>query len=178
MPDIQITVSPAVMGLIAPGRTGPRPLCHRPTPSSARQPASGWCGRRRWTPGPPIEASRHELASQSDGLGLRGVLGRENTSLTEELTAELAGILSWSLDGLGRLTRQGKFTEPTSLHRLHLGVTGFRLPGLLRSYATAARSASVRRSRLRTFSAIGACGARTTDTSRGRFRPSDVICEQ
>ena len=129
MPDIQITVSPAVMGLIAPGRTGPRPLCHRPTPSSARQPASGWCGRRRWTPGPPIEASRHELASQSDGLGFRGVLGRENTSLTEELTAELAGILSWSLDGLGRLTRQGKFIEPTSLHRLHLGVTGFRLPG-------------------------------------------------
>jgi len=66
---------------------------------------------------------------KSDGLGFRGVLGRENTSLTEELTAELAGILSWSLDGLGRLTRQGKFTEPTSLHRLHLGVTGFRLPG-------------------------------------------------
>ena len=76
-----------------------------------------------------MAASRYELASQSDGLGLRGVLGRENTSLTEELTAELAGILSWSLDGLGRLTRQGKFTEPTSLHRLHLGVTGFRLPG-------------------------------------------------
>jgi hypothetical protein len=39
-----------------------------------------------------MAASRYELASQSDGLGLRGVLGRENTSLTEELTAELAGI--------------------------------------------------------------------------------------
>ena len=61
-----------------------------------------------------MAASRYELASQSDGLGFRGVLGRENTSLTEELTAELAGILSWSLDGLGRLTRQGKFTEPKS----------------------------------------------------------------
>ncbi|HEY9468567.1 MAG TPA: phage/plasmid primase, P4 family [Propionibacteriaceae bacterium] len=41
-------------------------------------------------------------------------LGRENTSLTEELTAELTGILSWSLDGLDRLNRQGKFTEPKS----------------------------------------------------------------
>jgi putative DNA primase/helicase len=41
-------------------------------------------------------------------------LGRENTSLTEELTAELTGILSWSLGGLDRLNRQGKFTEPKS----------------------------------------------------------------
>jgi putative DNA primase/helicase len=39
-------------------------------------------------------------------------LGRENTTLIEELTAELPGILSWSLDGLDRLNRQGKFTEP------------------------------------------------------------------
>ena len=82
-------------GLIAPGRTGPRPLCHRPTPSSARQPASGRHGRGRWTPGfAPMAAGRYELASQSDGLGFRGVRGRENASLTEELTAELAGILS------------------------------------------------------------------------------------
>jgi putative DNA primase/helicase len=41
-------------------------------------------------------------------------LGRENRRLTEELTAELSGILSWSLDGLDRLNRQGKFTEPKS----------------------------------------------------------------
>jgi putative DNA primase/helicase len=41
-------------------------------------------------------------------------LGHENTSLTQELTAELTGILSWSLDGLDRLTQQGKFTEPKS----------------------------------------------------------------
>ena len=41
-------------------------------------------------------------------------LGKENRTLTEELTAELTGILSWSLDGLDRLTRQGKFTEPRS----------------------------------------------------------------
>jgi putative DNA primase/helicase len=41
-------------------------------------------------------------------------LGRENTSLTEELTAELTGILFWALDGLDRLIRQGKFTEPQS----------------------------------------------------------------
>ena len=41
-------------------------------------------------------------------------LGRENTHLTEELISGLAGILSWALDGLDRLTRQGKFTEPKS----------------------------------------------------------------
>jgi putative DNA primase/helicase len=39
-------------------------------------------------------------------------LGKENHTLTEELTAELAGILSWSLNGLDRLNQQGKFTEP------------------------------------------------------------------
>jgi hypothetical protein len=30
MPDIQITMSPALYGPIAPGRTGPRPVRHRP----------------------------------------------------------------------------------------------------------------------------------------------------
>ena len=41
-------------------------------------------------------------------------LGKENRTLTEELTAELTGILCWSLDGLDRLTKHGKFTEPQS----------------------------------------------------------------
>jgi putative DNA primase/helicase len=41
-------------------------------------------------------------------------LGRENTHLTEELVAELSGILSWSLEGLDRLAQQGKFIEPRS----------------------------------------------------------------
>jgi putative DNA primase/helicase len=44
----------------------------------------------------------------------KSFLGKENTSLTEELTRELTGILSWSLDGLDRLTHKGKFTEPQS----------------------------------------------------------------
>jgi putative DNA primase/helicase len=41
-------------------------------------------------------------------------LGKENASLTDELIAELPGILSWSLEGLDRLTQQGRFTEPQS----------------------------------------------------------------
>lgn len=41
-------------------------------------------------------------------------LGKENTSLTEELTAELPGILNWALDGLARLAERGRFTEPAS----------------------------------------------------------------
>jgi putative DNA primase/helicase len=75
-----------------------------------------------------MAAGRYELASQSDGLGFRGVLGRENTSLTEELTAELAGILSWSLDGLDRLTRQGKFTWPKSSTDSMLALQDFVSP--------------------------------------------------
>jgi putative DNA primase/helicase len=39
-------------------------------------------------------------------------LGRENTGLTNELLAELPGVLAWSLDGLDRLTRVGIFTKP------------------------------------------------------------------
>jgi putative DNA primase/helicase len=41
-------------------------------------------------------------------------LARENTRLTDELLAELPGILNWSLVGLERLTATGRFTEPTS----------------------------------------------------------------
>jgi putative DNA primase/helicase len=40
-------------------------------------------------------------------------LGKENTHLTEELLAELPGILGWALDGLDRISRQ-PFTIPES----------------------------------------------------------------
>ncbi len=38
----------------------------------------------------------------------------ENPALTNELRSELPGILNWALDGLERLSRNGKFTEPSS----------------------------------------------------------------
>jgi putative DNA primase/helicase len=41
-------------------------------------------------------------------------LGKENHGLTEELLAELPGILVWALEGLDRLNAQGHFTEPDS----------------------------------------------------------------
>jgi putative DNA primase/helicase len=41
-------------------------------------------------------------------------LGKENTGLTDELMTELPGILNWALEGLERLEKQGRFTEPTS----------------------------------------------------------------
>jgi putative DNA primase/helicase len=44
----------------------------------------------------------------------RSFLGRENPALIDELTAELPGILNWSLDGLDRLRTSSRFTEPTS----------------------------------------------------------------
>ncbi|WP_316740446.1 phage/plasmid primase, P4 family [Streptomyces sp. MK7] len=39
-------------------------------------------------------------------------LGKEDTSLTDKLAAEMPGILNWALDGLARLERQGHITEP------------------------------------------------------------------
>jgi putative DNA primase/helicase len=41
-------------------------------------------------------------------------LGKENPKLTDELLEELPGILNWALDGIKRLTSQGRFTEPES----------------------------------------------------------------
>jgi putative DNA primase/helicase len=44
----------------------------------------------------------------------KSFLGKENTGLTDELLLELPGILGWALEGLDRLRRQGKLTEPKS----------------------------------------------------------------
>ena len=41
-------------------------------------------------------------------------LGHEDITLADELMAELPGILNWALDGLERLEKQGRFTEPAS----------------------------------------------------------------
>lgn len=41
-------------------------------------------------------------------------LGRESSTLTDELITELPGILGWVLAGLERLNARGRFTEPTS----------------------------------------------------------------
>lgn len=44
----------------------------------------------------------------------KSFLGREDHELDARLSAELPGILNWALDGLDRLNRQKKFTEPQS----------------------------------------------------------------
>ena len=44
----------------------------------------------------------------------RSWLGREDTALTDSLAAEMPGILNWALDGLDRLERTGRITEPES----------------------------------------------------------------
>jgi putative DNA primase/helicase len=41
-------------------------------------------------------------------------LGKEDTTLTDRLTAEMPGILNWALDGLARLQRTGRITEPAA----------------------------------------------------------------
>ncbi|MFD9860837.1 DNA primase family protein [Streptomyces alboflavus] len=41
-------------------------------------------------------------------------LGKEDTTLTDKLAAEMPGILNWALDGLARLEAAGRLTEPPS----------------------------------------------------------------
>ena len=41
-------------------------------------------------------------------------LGREDTALTDRLATEMPGILNWALEGLARLERTGRITEPAS----------------------------------------------------------------
>ncbi|MER6132611.1 phage/plasmid primase, P4 family [Streptomyces sp. NPDC001815] len=41
-------------------------------------------------------------------------LGKEDPTLTDRLIAEMPGILNWALDGLARLQRNGRITEPPS----------------------------------------------------------------
>ncbi|MEV3875289.1 phage/plasmid primase, P4 family [Streptomyces sp. NPDC049906] len=41
-------------------------------------------------------------------------LGKEDPTLTDRLTAEMPGILNWALEGLARLNRTGRITEPAS----------------------------------------------------------------
>jgi putative DNA primase/helicase len=45
---------------------------------------------------------------------VKSFYGEEDTTLESRLKAELPGILLWSLEGLKRLRKQGKFTEPQS----------------------------------------------------------------
>ncbi|MFI8004081.1 primase-like DNA-binding domain-containing protein [Streptomyces sp. NPDC086010] len=41
-------------------------------------------------------------------------LGKEDTNLTDKLAAEMPGILNWALEGLARLQRIGRITDPPS----------------------------------------------------------------
>ncbi|MFE2474154.1 DNA primase family protein [Streptomyces mirabilis] len=41
-------------------------------------------------------------------------LGKEDPTLTDRLTAEMPGILNWALDGMARLQRNGRITQPPS----------------------------------------------------------------
>ncbi|MFH8404495.1 phage/plasmid primase, P4 family [Streptomyces sp. NPDC018019] len=41
-------------------------------------------------------------------------LGKEDPALTDKLAAEMPGIINWALDGLARLEKTGRITEPSS----------------------------------------------------------------
>jgi putative DNA primase/helicase len=55
------------------------------------------------------------LASRFVVLTLqRSFYGREDTSLTDQLLAELPGIFNWCLEGLDRLLQRGHFVQPSA----------------------------------------------------------------
>jgi hypothetical protein len=102
-------------------------------------------------------------------------LGKENHTLTEELTAELAGILSWSLDGLDRLNQQGKFTEPKASTDSILALQDLVSP--VAAYVRDNCDVGIGHQILiDDLSPNGGSGVRTTATRRVRFRPSVVTC--
>ena len=55
-------------------------------------------------------------------------LGREDEGLRERLAAELPAILTWSLDGLDRLNRTGRFTRPVSSTEVEQELTDLASP--------------------------------------------------
>jgi putative DNA primase/helicase len=55
-------------------------------------------------------------------------LGREDLDLEARLTAELPGILNWSLEGLDRLALQGRFTRPKSTDETILALQDLASP--------------------------------------------------
>lgn len=57
-------------------------------------------------------------------------LGREDRELGPRILSELAGVLNWSLDGLTRLTKEGKFTIPAT----HEGVEEDSEAGTIREF--------------------------------------------
>ena len=60
-------------------------------------------------------------------------LGREDLELEPRLVQELPAILAWALDGLPRLQRQGRFTEPPSAREAAQVLMDFTSP--MRAYA-------------------------------------------
>jgi putative DNA primase/helicase len=58
----------------------------------------------------------------------RSWLGHEDTGLEDRLTADLAGILNWSLAGLDRLTQQGRFTRPATTDEAIIALTDLASP--------------------------------------------------
>ena len=102
-------------GLIAPGsdRTATTLSSSHSVVSEAAgfRPTRSW----KWTPGVRIDGGGPVSARVSiSSIGVPWSPRPRNTSLTEELTAELAGFSPGSLDGLDRLPCQGKFTESKS----------------------------------------------------------------
>jgi putative DNA primase/helicase len=58
----------------------------------------------------------------------RSWLGDEDPNLEPDLHRELSGILNWSLDGLDRLERQGRFTRPGSTEEAYITLQDLASP--------------------------------------------------
>jgi len=58
----------------------------------------------------------------------RSWLGEEDPELESEIHAELPGILNWTLGGLERLEREGRFTRPASTEEAYLALQNLASP--------------------------------------------------
>lgn len=64
---------------------------------------------------PRLSDASNALAGRFLVLRIRSSFyGREDTTLSDRLAAELPGILRWSIDGLKRLKARGRFVQPAS----------------------------------------------------------------
>lgn len=102
-------------------------------------------------------------------VGTGSWLGREDTALESKLVAELPGILNWALDGLDRLNRSGRLTEPAASRDAEIAMSDSASPegAFVRDRCKVGAGHEIETERL--FAAwCGWCGV------NGRARPGTV----
>ncbi len=102
-------------------------------------------------------------------------LGKEDPTLVDRLTAEMPGILNWALDGLARLQRTGRITQPQSSREAVTTMQDTASPPA-HSSGNAARPDPRAACPWARCGRYGASGPRTTASAPARSRCSAATC--